>query len=72
MIIIIYYYFTHSQYADNGPTSPSADPVTPGAWQVATGVPVFKVTSMTRPGKISTAKAGFEHRYAAVEADALH
>ena len=24
---------TKSQYTDNGPTSPSADPITPGAWQ---------------------------------------
>ena len=27
------FYLTHSQYTDTGPTSPSADPVTPGAWQ---------------------------------------
>ena len=26
-------YFTQSQYTDTGPTSPSADPITPGAWQ---------------------------------------
>ena len=24
---------TQSQYTDTGPTSPSADPITPGAWQ---------------------------------------
>ena len=25
--------FTHSQSADIGPTNPSDDPITPGAWQ---------------------------------------
>ena len=27
------FYLTQSQYTDTGPTSPSADPITPGAWQ---------------------------------------
>ena len=27
------FYLTQSQYSDTGPTSPSADPITPGAWQ---------------------------------------
>ena len=27
------FYLTHLQYADAGPTSPSTDPVPPGAWQ---------------------------------------
>ena len=26
------FYLTQSQYTDNGPTSPSADPITPGTW----------------------------------------
>ena len=26
------FYLTQSHYTDNGPTSPSTDPVTPGAW----------------------------------------
>ena len=26
-------YLTQPQYTDTGPTSPSADPITPGAWQ---------------------------------------
>ena len=26
------FYLTRSQYTDTGPTSPSADPITPGAW----------------------------------------
>ena len=27
------FYLTQSQYTDTGPTSPSADPITPSAWQ---------------------------------------
>ena len=27
------FYLTQSQYTHTGPTSPSADPITPGAWQ---------------------------------------
>ena len=27
------FYLTQSQYTDTGPTSPSADHITPGAWQ---------------------------------------
>ena len=27
------FYLIQSQYTDTGPTSPSADPITPGAWQ---------------------------------------
>ena len=27
------FHLTQSQYTDAGPTSPSADPITPGAWQ---------------------------------------
>ena len=27
------FYLTQSQYTDTGPTGPSADPITPGAWQ---------------------------------------
>ena len=27
------FYLTQSQYTGTGPTSPSADPITPGAWQ---------------------------------------
>ena len=36
------FHLTQSQYTDTGPTSPSADPITPGAWQGSTGVPMFK------------------------------
>ena len=43
-------------------TSPSAGPITPGAWQAGTGVPVFYVSGMTRPGEKSSPKAGIEPR----------
>ena len=47
------FYLTQSQYTDTGPTSPSADPITPGAWQGS------HWSAMTRPRKI-LAQAGFE------------
>ena len=52
------FHLTQSQYTDTGPTSPSTDPITPGAWQVATGVPIFKSLVWLDPVKIS-AQAGF-------------
>ena len=42
---------TQSQYTDTGPTSPSADPITPGAWQGSHWSADFEVTGMTRPRK---------------------
>ena len=53
------FYLTQSQYTDTGPTSPSADPITPGAWQGSHWSANFEVTGMTRPRKIP-AQAGFE------------
>ena len=53
------FYLTQSQYTDTGPTSPSADPITPGTWQGSHCSASLKVTGMTRPGKIP-AQAGFE------------
>ena len=55
------FYLTQSQYTDTGPTSPSTDPITPGAWQgsAATGVPIFKSLVGLDPEKIP-AQAGFE------------
>ena len=41
------FHLTQSQYNDVGPTSPSTDPITPGAWQVSR----WSVTGMTRPRK---------------------
>ena len=53
------FYLTQSQYTDTGPTSPSADPITPGAWQGSHWSANFEVTGMTRPRKIP-AQARFE------------
>ena len=52
------FYLTQSQYTDTGPTSPSADPITPG-WQGSQWSASFKITGMTRARKIPTL-AGFE------------
>ena len=35
------FYLTQSQYTDTVLTSPSADPITPAAGRVATGMPIF-------------------------------
>ena len=43
------FYLTQSQYTDTGPTSTSADPITPGAWQGSHWSANFEVTGMTRP-----------------------
>ena len=45
------FHLTQSQYTDTGPTSPSADPITPGAWQGSHWSANFEVTGMTRPQK---------------------
>ena len=45
------FYLTHSQYTDTGSTSPSADPIMPGAWQGSNWNANFEVTGMTRPRK---------------------
>ena len=45
------FYLTQSQYTDTGPTSPSADPISPGAWQGNHWSANFEVTGMTRPRK---------------------
>ena len=45
------FYLTQSQYTDTGPTSPSADPISPGVWQGSRWSANFEVTGMTRPRK---------------------
>ena len=55
------FYLTQSQYTDTEPTSPSADPITPGAWQGSHWSANFEVTGMTRPRK-NPAQEGFEPR----------
>ena len=42
---------TQSQYTDTGPSSPSADPITPGAWQGRHWNTKFETHGMTGPGK---------------------
>ena len=61
---------TQSQYTDTGPTSPSVDPISPGAWQDSLRSANFQVSGMTRPGKIP-AQAGFEPRIFRSRGDAL-
>ena len=36
------FHLTQSQYTDTGPTSPSTDPITPGAWLGSHWKPIFK------------------------------
>ena len=45
------FHLTQSQYTDTGPTSPSADPIRPRAWQGSQRSANFEVTGMTRPRK---------------------
>ena len=45
------FHLTQSQYTDTGPTSPSANPITPGPWQSSHWSANFEVTGMTRPRK---------------------
>ena len=44
-------YLTQSQYIATEPTSPSADPITPGAWQGSHWSANFEATGMTLPRK---------------------
>ena len=60
-----------SQYTDTGPTSPSADPITPGAWQGSHWSANFEVTGMTRPRKKSRHKRDSNPGSSALETDAL-
>ena len=55
-------HLTQSQYTDTGPTSPSADPITPGAWQGSHWSANFEVTGTwydSTPKKIPS-QAGFK------------
>ena len=45
------FYLIQSQYTDTGSTSPSADPITLGAWQGSHRIANFQVTGMTPPRK---------------------
>ena len=65
------FYLTQSQYTDTGPTSPNADPITPGAWQGSHWSGNFEVTGMTRPRKKSRRKRDSNPGPSALEADTL-
>ena len=54
------FYLTQSRLTDTGPTSPSADPITPGAWQSSHWSANFEVNGMTRPANIPLEKLGLE------------
>ena len=45
------FYLTQSQYTDTGPTSPSTNPIVPGAWQGSHWSANFWVTGVTQPWK---------------------
>ena len=64
------FYLTQSQYTDTGPTSPNADPITPGAWQGSHWSANFEVTGMTRPRK-TRRKRDSNPGPSALEVDAL-
>ena len=65
------FYLTQSQYTDTGLTSPSADPIPPGAWQGSHWSANFEVSGMTRPRKKSRRKGDSNPGSSALEADAL-
>ena len=65
------FYLTQSQYTDTGPTSPSVDPITPGAWQGSHWSANFSVTGMTRPRKKSRRKRDSNPGSSVLKADAL-
>ena len=56
------FHLTQPQYTDTGPTSPSADPITPGAWQGSHWSANVLVTGITLPGKFPKAQTGMEPR----------
>ena len=64
------FHLTLSQYSHTGPTSPSADSITPGAWQGSTGVPMCKSPIWLDQQK-SWRKQESNPGSAALEADAL-
>ena len=56
------FHLTQLQYTDTGPTSPSTDPITPGAWQGSHWSANFEVTGMTRPRKKNPGVSGIRTR----------
>ena len=64
------FYLTQSQYTDTGPTSPRADPVTPGAWQGSHWSAMFKSLVWLDPEK-SGRQRDSKPGSSALEADTL-
>ena len=64
------FHLTQSQYTDTEPTSPSTDPITPGAWQDSHWI-LKSLHGMTRPREKSRRKRDSNPGSSAVEADAL-
>ena len=65
------FYLTQSQYTDTGPTSPSADPITPGAWQGSQWSANFLSHWYDSTPKKSRRKRDSNPGSSALEADAL-
>ena len=65
------FYLTQSQYTDTGPTSPSADPITPGAWQGSHWSANFLSHWYDLTAKKSRRKRDSNPGPSALEADAL-
>ena len=65
------FHLTRSQYTDTGPTSPSADPITPGAWQGSHSSANFLSHWYDSTPKKSRRKRGSNPGSSALEADAL-
>ena len=65
------FYLTRSQYTDTGPTSPSADPITPGAWQGSHWSAKFLSHRYDSTPKKSRRKRDSNPGSSALEADAL-
>ena len=63
------FYLTQSQHTDTGPTSPSTDPITPGAWQGSHWSHLSHWYDSTL--KKSRRKRGSNPGSSALEADAL-
>ena len=64
------FYLTQSQYADTTPTSPRADPITPGACRVATWMPFSKSLVRLDPEKSPRCKRESNLGSSAPKADA--
>ena len=65
------FYLIQSQYTDTGPTSPSADPIMPVAWQGSHWSAILKSLAWLDPEKSLRRKRESNLGWAALEADAL-